>query len=187
MRKTLAPSLTQQWLTIGLNKWHQSIARREASRVGLQAKGLVIQWTSIEKDKDSISTNLFTCDPSHSARLPSSEKDEFETHDEPQVVLIDRLKVEIELKNRKSIHQTAQRIFCHDCSLPPVFLLWDWGPSGRSSLEWATVLGFAGVVFNFSTLRHWTMVAVNRLPTKLKELHPLVATRPTYQSVQRQN
>lgn len=186
MRKTLAPALTQQWLTIGLGKWHQSIAKREASRVSLQTKGLVIQWTSIEADSDSISTTQFALAPMQSNPSKLISCDELASLDSPQVVLIDRPKMEHDLATWSKA-DLAMRSICQRSVLPPVFLLWDWGPSGRSSLEWATSQGFAGVIFDFSTLRSWTRVAVDRLPTKLKELHPLVATLPTYQSVQRQN
>ena len=185
MRKTLAPALTQQWLTIGLGKWHQSIAKREASRIGIQTRGLVIQWTSIDAQADSISASPFTNVPLHPNPLQSTSRDEFASVDAPQVVLMERSKVEHEITARRSTDQTILRALSQQFSLPPVFLLWDWGPSGRSSLEWATSLGFTGVIFDFSTLRSWTRVAVDRLPTKLKEIHPLVATLPTYPLVQR--
>jgi hypothetical protein len=187
MRTTLAPALTQQWLTIGLNKWHQSIAKREASRVGIRAKGLVIQWTAIEADAVSTWTTQFASTPSQSLPSQSNPRDELGSLDGPQVLLIDRSKVEHELTARKGMDLGMLSFFGPGAPFPPVFLLWDWGPSGRSSLEWATSLGFAGVIFDFSTLRSWTRVAVDRLPSKLKELHPLVATLPTLKSAQSQN
>lgn len=187
MKKTLAPALTQQWLTVGLSKWHQSIAKRDASRVGIQSKGLVIQWTSMEAGAESISAPQFASSPMLTTLLPSAWRDELVSLDGPQVVLMDRSVVEHEIAVRSGVDQATPPVFCQRCYLPPIFLLWDWGPSGRSSLEWATSLGFAGVIFDFSTLRSWTRVAVDRLPTKLKELHPLVASLPTFHSVQRQN
>jgi hypothetical protein len=187
MRTTLAPTLTQQWLTIGLNKWHQSIAKREATRVSIQSKGLVIQWTAIDADAVSTWTTQFASPTSQSLPSQSNSSDELASLNGPQVVLIDRSKVERELTTWRSIDPAMFSVLCQRSSLPPVFLLWDWGPSGRSSLEWATSLGFAGVIFDFSTLRSWTRVAVDRLPTKLKELHPLVATLPNFKSAQSQN
>jgi hypothetical protein len=109
-------------------------------------------------------------------------------HEPAQVTLVDRKMIERAIeqatKDAKSAI-TASGIFCQRRLSNRIFLVWDWGAAGQSSLEWATSLGFAGVIFDFSTLRSWTRVAVERLPTTLKELHPLIASLPQLVPFQR--
>ncbi|MFN7877580.1 MAG: hypothetical protein ACK5PB_19845 [Pirellula sp.] len=193
MRTTLAPSLTQQWVSLGLGSWHYQIAKREASRIGLQTNGVVIQWKSMEIGADSMPTlrlplgTLASSGLQAASPLPAFWSDRSHEEDGPQVVLVARASVELALQSWLGQESSSRSVFCQRTSTQTVFLLWDWGPSGRASLGWATSLGFAGVIFDFSTLRSWTRVAVDRLPTKLKELHPLVATLPTLPSAHRQS
>jgi hypothetical protein len=193
MRTTLAPSLTQQWICLGLGSWHYSIAKREASRISQLTKGITIQWKSIENGTDSISPMNFLSANSESSAtllvspLPAFWSDGSLGADGPQVVLVARPTVERALRAWSDLQSSNRSVFCQRSSSQTVFLLWDWGPSGRASLGWATSLGFAGVIFDFSSLRSWTRVAVDRLPSKLKELHPLVATLSTLPSVHCQN
>ena len=193
MRTTLAPSLTQHWISLGLEAWHFQIAKREASKISKQANGVVIQWKSLKIEADSLpkllsppeipaSTEQHAISP-----LPAFWSDKSHGGDGPQVVLVARAFVEIALQSWRGQESSTFSVFCQRNSKQTIFLLWDWGPSGRASLGWATSLGFAGVIFDFSTLRSWTRVAVDRLPCKLKELHPLVATLPTVPSAHRQS
>jgi hypothetical protein len=191
MRTTLAPSLTQQWICLGLGSWHYQIAKREASRISQLTKGITIQWKSMENRTDSISPMHFLSITSESSAtqlaspLPAFWSDDSLGADSPQVVLVARAEVELALQSWRGQESFSRPVFCQRSSSQTVFLLWDWGPSGRASLGWATSLGFAGVIFDFSSLRSWTRVAVDRLPSKLKELHPLVATLSTLPSAHR--
>jgi hypothetical protein len=169
-----------------MGKWHQAIARREASRVAIQTNRVVIEWSSWDAQSEAAKPT-----EAHRHRLPAAWHRKFEAADAPQdvlnaqVVLIDRALVERSISSWKPGHQVLESVFVQPSDASPLFLLWDWGISGKSSLGWATSLGFSGVIFDFSTLRSWARVAVERLPSKLKELHPLVASLSSYQSVQR--
>lgn len=193
MRTTLAPSSTQQWISLDLGAWHCQIAKREASRISLQTNGVIIQWKSLEIGTDSLPKLPYPLETPPSpdqqaiSPLPTFWSDKSQGEDGPQVVLVARTAVELALHTWRGQVSSSRSVFCQRTSSQRVFLLWDWGPSGRASLGWATSLGFAGVIFDFSTLRSWTRVAVDRLPTKLKELHPLVATLPTLPSAHRQS
>ena len=193
MRTTLAPSLTQQWVRLGLGSWHYQIVKREASRIALQSNGVVIQWKSMEIEADSIPKLHISLGTPTSSGLPLASPlpafwgNRSHESDSPQVVLVARAVVELALQSWRGQESSSLSVFCQRNSTQTIFLLWDWGPSGRASLGWATSLGFAGVIFDFSTLRSWTRVAVDRLPCKLKELHPLVATLPTLPSGHRQS
>lgn len=185
MRKTLAPSLTQQWMSVGMGRWHQSIARREAARVGLESHGVILEWRSLEsKITDVPAASLNSVSNSADATdfskipLPAMWRQRPKDVDVPQVVLIDRAGVERAIDLWNPLEQNGCLPFHLAASGPPVFLLWDWGESGKSSLGWATSLGFAGVIFDFSSLRSWARVAADRLPSKLREIHPLIAKLP---------
>lgn len=171
MRNSLAPSPTQTWRCIGLSRWHQAIARREAERIALLAREVVIQWTINEPATSELREILPAC---ADAALSNN-------HGPAQVTLIDRRIVERAIEQVTNDTETklaASSIFYQTSHANRIALVWDWGAAGQTSLQWATSLGFAGVVFDFSTLRSWTRVAVERLPTTLKELHPLIASLP---------
>ncbi|XZE19689.1 hypothetical protein SH449x_005015 [Pirellulaceae bacterium SH449] len=171
MRTSLAPSPTQKWRCIGLSRWHQSIARREADRIALLTRDVVIQWTINEPSIGDFQQ-----------KLPAFADAAISNNLEPaQVTLVDRRIVEQAIEQARNDAKSsfaASDIFCQRGHSNGIYLVWDWGDKGQSSLEWATALGFAGVIFDFSTLRSWTRVAVERLPTTLKELHPLIASLP---------
>lgn len=192
MRTTLTPSLTQHWISLGLEAWHYQIAKREASKISKQANGVVIQWKSLKIEADALPKLLSPPEiPAATEQLaisplPAFWSDKSNGRDGPQVVLVARAAVELAFQSWRGQKPFCGSVFYQSTSSQTVFLLWDWGPSGRASLGWATSLGFAGVIFDFSTLRSWTRVAVDRLPSKLKELHPLVATLPTLPSAHRQ-
>lgn len=190
MRKTLAPSLTQQWLSVCMGRWHQSIARREVARIGWESKGVIVEWRSLESrlkdtpavalDSDSVDVapDHFSTTPFSTTPLPALWRQRPNDVDVPQVVLIDRASVERAIDRWNPYEQKDCLHFQTAVAGPPVFLLWDWGESGKSSLGWATSIGFAGVIFDFSSLRSWARVAVERLPSKLREIHPLIAKLP---------
>ena len=208
MRTNLAPALTQDWMCVGLDRWQQSIAKREASRIALEINSVVLQWSV--RDEDSFVarvTHLVRAAPLYSqtpqlysqtappyGQVSTAHREQGDTQASrdlddwgnegayPQIVLISRKALERSLNliggdhMNLSLDMYRRLLFSSAGIASTVLLLWDWGLSGRSSLEWATSLGFSGVIFNFSTLRSWSRVAVERLPCTLKELHPLVAT-----------
>jgi hypothetical protein len=152
MRTSSAPLPTQDWLTIGLNTWHRAIVRREAERIALGNR-----------------TGTFHLEWQHFAKLlefaqSSPDRECLISH----VALVDRKTVVEEWDSFRSI--------CWNGSgRQPVRLLWDWRPTGRTSLDWATELGFSGVVHDFSSLASWTRLIFARLPFRFTEPHPILS------------
>jgi hypothetical protein len=153
MRTNASPLPTQDWLRIGLNRWHQAIVRREAERLACNVSrncSMHLEWNQYE------SIEAWRSGTSTSAGGDS------------HVVFVDRQVIVKEWDSWNGLRS-------HRKNLEQVRLLWDWRPTGRTSLDWATEIGFSGVINDFCSLGAWCRVIFERIPYRFSEPHPILS------------
>jgi hypothetical protein len=148
MRVDLSPTKAQNWWLIGMSQAHQSILKLSVLKQS-RALGQQPLWTETA---------------SWTSKGPSACAQETELRCDVLVISLDNF-----LANR---HSCPPSMLCSNSGR--IHLLWDWGPFGRNSLQWATSDGFHGVIHHMASLTKWCTAATRRAPTHFHQSHPLL-------------
>lgn len=148
MRVDLSPTKIQNWWLIGMPPTHVAILKLSVLK---QSRNLGQQPLWIET-------------PSWDPKGPSNHAHEIDRCCDVLVISRDCFQA-----NRHSHHESS--LSGHSGRIQ---LLWDWGPFGRNSLQWATSDGFHGVIHDISSLTQWCTAATRRASTHFHQSHPLL-------------
>lgn len=154
----------QEWSLVGIAALHRAIIRRTVlSQLERMPAVLEIKWTVTEIA---------------SSALPEVQnawsKERMPTRICPEPRSVELLSRDRFLKILRE-NENGYRPKACPSSASRIRLLWDWSSRGMWDLRWCTELGFAGVVYDVTTLEAWVRIALNKAPTCTSDSHAFTA------------
>ena len=151
MRTNLSPLRIQHWTLLGFNPWHRVLLRQSiadaASGLGICPQFHVFEQQAVASIGKNELSGLIS--------------------DAHVIVITKETFLAI-----SSLHESP---FARLLSKDRIVILWDWTVLGKETLSWATCIGFAGVIYDLTTLHSWSTIAVQRGMSGLEEPHPILS------------